>query len=227
LNPISRLNNEGSEAMKKVTAEAFIDVLLNYKSTVLQAQLERLDLERILDSYGNDCWVQDGDIRPDSLWQPTVANLIVIGSIHSSAFVNAQCSTPPTDEGGSLWILGDLTCRCFANYYGKLVYIDGALSVSELAVNSFEDSHLVVGGDLEVFYYHGADCWAEVGGHISMQHGAGYALPLGYTDACAQAVTPTHGTDIYRLVPDDRSQSTEGGMVDLIEHCSPLFPVNA
>ncbi len=195
--------------MKQVTPEAFIDLLQSRGSAALQAQLARFDLDMALGGHDESCYVIDGGLSLEGDWQPPAANLIVMGPLASSGFVHAQCADEDFDEGGSLWVLGDLDCRHFANDYGKSVFVDGNMKVSEIAVNAFQDASLVVTGDFKARYFYGIDIWVEAGGRIEMEYGEGYGLPIGYTEAAAQAVDPEHDKDTSLAllgVPDGRAQ---------------------
>jgi hypothetical protein len=207
--------------MKKITSQEFIELLKSTGSPVLLGQLNRFDLDMVLGEYEDMCYVIEGDLHLDDSWQPEVANLIIMGSIHSTGFINSQSSSEEVDEGGSLWVLGDVTCRHFANYYGKSVFVDGSMKVEELAVNAFEDASLVVTGDFDAHYFYGIDIWVEAGGKIDLEYGEGYGLPLGYTDAPAQAIDPKHDKDTSLALlnlPDGREQDALVDQINLHEH---------
>ena len=74
------------------------------------------------------------------------------------------------------------------------------MAASDLLCNAFDDSALVVTGNLTTKFFHGRDMWAEIGGRASMEFGDGYCLPIGYTAAAAQAVYPKHGAAASRAL---------------------------
>lgn len=210
--------------MKQVTTQEFIDYLKAKGSPFLRSQLERYDIEMVLGDYDDLCYIHEGDLTLGDDWQPAAANLIVAGSILSSSFVNAQSSLGEVDEGGSLWVLGNINCQHFANYYGKTVFVDGDMTASGIVVNAFQDAGLIVIGNFDCHYFYGIDIWVEAGGKIKIEYGEGYGLPIGYTDAPAQAVDPRHSKeeslDLLDL-PDGREQNR---LVERIVNHEVFFP---
>lgn len=176
--------------MRLVPAEQFITTLQSSGSTEYRKVVARYDLRMMLSHY--ECHVHDGDLVLTGDWQPEQANLIVFGSVVCAGLVNFAPASKAVDEGGSIWIFGDLKCEHFANYYRKDVFVDGKMSVAGLAINSFADACLVVLGSFDVGYFYGNDIWVEAGGAISMAYGQGYGLPIGYKDAARHAVLPKH-----------------------------------
>ncbi len=102
------------------------------------------------------------------------------------------------DEGGAFIVLGNLFCGCFSGHYGKCSFVDGTLEAKELLVNAYEDSSLVVTGDLRTRFFYGDDIWAEVGGAARMDYGVGYCLPIDYVQAALQSVRPLHDEAMSR-----------------------------
>ena len=172
--------------MKIVPREEFVALLKSRCSAKLREHLPRYDLSIMLGR--GECAVHEGDLSLAGNWQPTVDNLLVLGSITCGGLLHA--AREGSEWGGSLWIFGDLRCRHFAGHSGTSVVVDGDLAVAELAVAAFEDATLIVTGDFAARYYYGLDIWVDLGGSASMEYGDGYALPLGYTDAEAQAILP-------------------------------------
>ena len=95
---------------------------------------------------------------------------------------------------GSSCEIGNVTCRAFSGHYGKCTLIDGNLNASELILNAYEDSSLVVTGNLKTKFFHGRDIWAEVGGVADMGYAEGYCLPIGYKNAAKQAIRARRST---------------------------------
>ena len=117
---------------------------------------------------------------------------LITGNLHVDGIVDLQ--TPDGfDEGGLFVVLGDLICHSFFNEYGKCTFVDGKLDARDLLVNAFGDSSLVVTRHLCTNFFFGEDIWADVGGGASMEYGVGYCLPIGFTAAAAEAITPRHG----------------------------------
>ena len=209
--------------MKQVTTQEFIDYLEEKGGPLLKNQLESYNIEMVLGDYEDMCYIHEGDLMLDTNWQPETANLIIAGSILSSDLVNCQSSHEEVDEGGSLWVLGDMKCQHFANHYGKAVFVDGNMIVSGLAVNAFENSLLIVTQDFECHYFYGIDIWVEAGGKIRIEYGNGYGLPIGYTDASAQSVDPRHSReeslDLLKISDDSDPDS----LVDRIKNREVSF----
>jgi hypothetical protein len=99
------------------------------------------------------------------------------------------------DEGGLFVIIGNVSCKYFANEYGKCAFVDGALEAKEAIIAAFEDSALVVTGDLRTRFFYGCDIWAEVGGAARMEYGDGYCLPIGYSAPAREAIRPRNSRE--------------------------------
>ena len=196
--------------MKIVKRDVFVALLWARCSPKLAAQLQRYDLDMM--TRRGEYAVHEGDLIIATDWQPTVENLLVLGSITCEGLVHValeDCSE--WDWGGSLWVLGDLKCRHFASHDGRSVVVDGNLTVSELAVAAFEDYTLMVAGDFTAHFYYGDDIWADVGGRAVMEYGNGYALPFGYDNAEVQCVYPKFNleTSLARLNLDGEEMAEE------------------
>jgi hypothetical protein len=116
---------------------------------------------------------------------------LVTGNLDVDAIVDLQ-NPDGYDEGGLFIVLGNLTCHSFFNEYGKCTFVDGNLDARDLLVAAFGDSALSVVRHLSTNFFYGEDIWAEVGAGATMEYGAGYCLPIGYTAAAAEAITPNH-----------------------------------
>jgi hypothetical protein len=119
---------------------------------------------------------------------------LITGNLHVDGMVDLQ-NPDGYDEGGLFIVLGDLVCHSFFNEYGKCAFVDGNLDARDLLVAAFGDSALVVTRHLSTNFFYGEDIWAEVGAGATMEYGAGYCLPIGYTAAAAEAITPNHGEE--------------------------------
>jgi hypothetical protein len=119
---------------------------------------------------------------------------LITGDLDVDGIVDLQ-NPDGYDEGGLFIVLGNLTCHSFFNEYGKCAFVDGNLDARDLLVAAFGDSALVVTRHLSTNFFYGEDIWAEVGAGATMEYGAGYCLPIGYTTAAAEAITPNHGEE--------------------------------
>ena len=116
---------------------------------------------------------------------------LITGDLDVAGIVDLQ-NPDGYDEGGLFIVLGNLTCHSFFNEYGKCAFVDGNLDARDLLVAAFGDLALVVTRHLSTNFFYGEDIWAEVGAGATMEDGAGYCLPIGYTAAAAEAITPNH-----------------------------------
>ncbi len=132
-----------------------------------------------------------GDINNNNTQKFDALNLLVIGNI-TAKWLSAENNDELYDEGGSLFVTGNIDSEYFSNHYGKLVVIGKSMKVSKILNNAFQDSTLIIQENLSAEYFNGIDIWAEVGGNIVMKYGEGYCLPLGYTNALNQQIKPAH-----------------------------------
>ena len=116
---------------------------------------------------------------------------LITGDLDVDGIVDLQ-NPDGYDEGGLFIVLGNLTCHSFFNEYGKCAFVDGNLDARDLLVAAFGDSALVVTRHLSTNFFYGEDIWAEVGAGATMEYGAGYCLPIGYTAAAVEAIMPNH-----------------------------------
>jgi hypothetical protein len=146
-----------------------------------------------------DYAIHRGDLRTGGHFEAPAFWTLITGSLHVDGIVDL-CNPHDKgfDEGGLFIVLGDLVCNAFFNEYGKCSFIDGNLEARDLLLNDFDDSTLVVTGNLTTRFFYGQDMWAEVGGRASMEYGVGHCLPIGYRDAAAQAIRPRHDPETSR-----------------------------
>ncbi|PHS31848.1 MAG: hypothetical protein COA95_05010 [Methylophaga sp.] len=140
----------------------------------------------------NEFQIYVGDVKSDEIIKFDALNLLVIGNIQSNWLSTVNNYEIGYDEGGSLFVAGDIDCNYFSNHYGKLIVIEGSLKASKILNNAFQDSTLIVKNNLVTEYFVGLDIWAEVGGVAEMTYGDGYCLPIGYTDAMDQSIKPKY-----------------------------------
>lgn len=174
---------------ERVTPEQFAAALAeSARSQIMRDVLARLDL------FGGgrdaDCVVHRGTLKLPRRFSPPAFNTLLIGDLIVDGMVDAHYAG--ADDGGSLIVIGDVTCDVFANDYAKATLIDGNLNACELILNAYEDSGLWVTGNLKTNFFFGEDVWAEVGGKAEMAYGHGYCLPIGYCEASREAMRPRH-----------------------------------
>ena len=136
--------------------------------------------------------VHRGDLTvPGDFTAPGLATL-VLGDLTVEGYVDLRNPRDDAfDEDGLFVVLGTLRCRVFAGECGKCCFVDGSLEARDLLLNRFHDSTLVVIDDLRTGFFVGEDVWAEVGGDVVMEYGAGYAMPLG-APSDARIIEPEH-----------------------------------
>jgi Leucine-rich repeat (LRR) protein len=126
---------------------------------------------------------------------------LIIGDLTVEGLVDLD-NPEEFDEGGLFIVIGNVSCRAFSGHYGKCAFVDGNLVASELILNAYEDSSLVVTGDLRTKLFYGEDIWAEVGGVAEMEYGEGCCLPIGYQDA-RQMIRPQRNTESHLVLDPD------------------------
>jgi hypothetical protein len=175
-------------------------------------------------SYCADhCFVHHGALLvPGHFTAPGLCTL-VIGDLDVGGVVNLN-NPDGFDEGGVFIVIGNVTCKGFANHYGKSSFVDGDLVASDVIVNAFEDSSLVVTGNLKTKFFYGRDIWAEVGGRADMKYGNGYCLPIGYKNAAEQAIEPQHDLESSMgVLADSEDALTEREFVTALKQDLPIF----
>ncbi|MEN7548061.1 hypothetical protein AAG747_09075 [Rapidithrix thailandica] len=175
-------------------------------------------------SSGNetDFQVYIGDIGQDTKIAFEARNLLIVGNVNA-VWLDA-CNPKPYGDGGSLFITGNVTCDYFNGYYGKVIIIGGHLTVRAILNNAFQDSSLIINGNLETEFFHGQDIWAEVREKITLTYGIGYCLPHSYTDAQKQSVLPTYDTATsreYLGIAEETEESPEVQVQMLISARNP------
>ncbi|MBV8193319.1 MAG: hypothetical protein JOY64_01215 [Alphaproteobacteria bacterium] len=131
-------------------------------------------------------------------------------------------------EQGLFIVVGNVRCRHFISAYDCCSIIDGDLEAGQSLINGFPDSGLWVTGGLRTRLFIGFDIWAEVGAGAVMDYGIGYCLPLGYTDAVAEAIAPLHDEEeTAQIVVPEPAEDGYGlnvkQFVDLIRAGRPIF----
>ncbi|MCD8423659.1 hypothetical protein [Tenacibaculum finnmarkense] len=101
-------------------------------------------------------------------------HILIIGNLKTN-WVNLTSSDFSwRDSGGSLFVTGNIQADYLSNDFNRFVMINGSLIIKKIINVEFEDSSLVVNGDLITEYYHGIDIPAEVQGKIEINYGWGY-----------------------------------------------------
>ena len=164
-------------------------------SSVMRQQYARFNPNDYDGWEGPDYRIHDGDLIVDGHLTNLGFNTLVTGSITATGFVDLRNPhTEPNnlgfDEGGLFISAGGLSCRALSGEGGKCVFIDGDVRATEFILNAFEDSSMVVSGQLATQFFLGDDIWAEVGNGADVEYGIGYCLPIGYTNAARQAINP-------------------------------------
>jgi hypothetical protein len=186
----------------KLTAEEFAAAIATGPaSEPFRQRFARFDPSSYDGWHGPDFKIHRGDLSIAGNWRAPGFQTLVVGNLTVDGFVDlANPHDEGFDEGGLFIVLGSLRCHAFANEYGKVAMVDGDLVVRDIILNDYEDSALTVSGNLRTRYFRGQDIWAEVGGSAEMAYGEGYCLPLGYTDAAAQAIRPRHSETESRAI---------------------------
>lgn len=205
-------------AFANVTAAEFNALLRESGSARFQRELARYEFF----APGGDCAVHRGSLSVSNVLPVSAANILVLGDLSTDGLLDLG---EDGAEQGCFIVLGNVACSSFANAYGKCVIIDGNLEADEIIVNSFEDSALLVTGNLRTHFYHGIDIWAEVGGRAEMEYGDGYCLPIGYKDAAVEAIWPRHvrETSLRRLSFGDDGSIDPQGFLDRLKGGQAIF----
>jgi hypothetical protein len=175
---------------EQVSLEDFDRAVANARST---AAFKR-QIARFAPTRDQHCFVHRDPLLEAGHFRAPGYCTLIIGDLDVAGLVDLN-NPDGFDEGGVFAVIGNVTCRGFANHFGKCTFIDGDLIASDIIINSYGDSSLVVTGNLKTRFYYGLDIWAEVGGEAAMEYGRGYCLPLGYTDAATQGMRPAHNLE--------------------------------
>ncbi|QCE42744.1 hypothetical protein [Psychroserpens sp. NJDZ02] len=117
-------------------------------------------------------------------------HILIIGNLKTN-WVNLTSSDfSLRDSGGSLFVTGNIQADYLSNDFNRFVMINGDLIIRKIINVEFEDSYLVVNGDLITEYYHGIDIPAEVQGEIKLNYGWGYC-----NDKNSKTVLPKNDID--------------------------------
>ena len=194
-------------AFEQVTADEFDDAVeCSPSSQKFKEQYARF---APFEPSGDDhCFVHRGSLTVSGNFTAPGFFTLIIGDLTVDRLVDLD-NPEGFDEGGLFIVIGNVSCRVFSGHYGKCRFVDGNLVASELILNAYEDSSLVVTGDLRTKLFYGEDICAQVGGVAEMEYADGYCLPIGYRDAAKQMIRARHDTKSHLVLDpeilDDRN----------------------
>ncbi|MGY8661453.1 hypothetical protein Q3C01_03690 [Bradyrhizobium sp. UFLA05-109] len=208
---------------ERVTRAVFDELLANNGSERFRRELARYDLESDPPAR-DDCAVLRGPLAASDFVDVPAFNTLVMGDLTVDGLIDLG-SAGAFDEGGVFVVLGNVASTVFSTGFAKGTFIDGNLEADSLILNAYDDSALVVRGNLRTYFFYGRDIWAEVGGKAEMHYGDGYCLPIGYTSAGAEAIEPLHdrATSLRRLNLDSTDYIEPHRFLDLIRSGRPIF----
>jgi hypothetical protein len=185
-------------AFEQVTADEFDDAVeRNLSSQKFKEQYARF---APFEPSGDDhCFVHRGSLTVSGNFTAPGFFTLIIGDLTVDRLVDLD-NPEGFDEGGLFIVIGNVSCRVFSGHYGKCSFVDGNLVASELILNAYEDSSLLVTGDLRTKFFYGEDICAQVGGVAEMEYGEGYCLPIGYRNAAEQAIRARHDTESHLVL---------------------------
>jgi hypothetical protein len=203
---------------EKITIDQFEDAL---EASPLSQIFKDARISLELD---DPCYIHRGPLTlPGNFRAPGLCTLI-LGDLTVDGLVDLQ--SPEGFDGHGVFIaIGNVTCRSFNNDWAKVAVIDGSLLASDLIINCYEDSMLLVTGNLKTRFFYGRDIWATVGGAADMDYGDGYCLPAGYRAAAAEAIRPRHDpeTSMSLLAAGGEVGQIEYSLLKLLRHGTPVF----
>ncbi len=149
--------------------------------------------------------------------------VIVDGDLTLFGRLNLFGQMAESEDGNTVLIVtGNLHCTDLIQTPGGVILVGGDLVVSRVFETSFGDSLCTVCGDVRVRFYHGLDVWIEFGGRCEIDTGWGYGLPIGYTDAAAQAVYPRHRNgalyDQFDIPPGETWERADAFVTMMLEN---------
>jgi hypothetical protein len=170
------------------------------------------------------CYIHRGPLTLAGNFRAPGFCTLMLGDLTVDGLIDL--TSPEGFDGHGVFItIGNVTCRSFSNDWAKVTIIDGCLSASDLIINCFEDSMLMVIKDLRTKFFYGRDIWATVGGVAEMDYGDGYCLPIGYRAAAAEAIEPHHDaeTSMRLLAVDGEEGAMEYKLLELLRQGRPVF----
>jgi hypothetical protein len=178
---------------------------------------------RISLELGDPCYIHSGPLTLLGTFRAPGLCTLILGDLTVDGLVDLQ--SPEGFDGHGVFIaVGNVTCRSLNNDWAKVAVIDGSLLASDLIINCYEDSMLLVTGNLKTKFFYGRDIWATVGGAADMDYGDGYCLPVGYRAAAAEAIEPRHDTEasMSLLAADGGVGEIEYKLLELLRQGKPV-----
>lgn len=203
---------------ENVTTDEFDDAIeTSPSSKVFKERIVSLELQ-------DPCYIHRGSLTLSSNFRVPGLCTLILGDLTVDGLVDLQ--SPEGFDGHGVFIaIGNVTCRSFNNDWAKVAIIDGDLLASDLIINCYEDSMLMVTKDLKTKFFYGRDIWATVGGVADMDYGDGYCLPIGYRAAGAEAIEPRHDaeTSMRLLAIDSEEELLEYTLLEMLRQGKPVF----
>jgi hypothetical protein len=194
-------------AFEQVTEDEFDDAIESSPSSqTFKEQYARFSPRR-----DDHCFIHRGPLTLRGHFAAPGLCTLIIGDLTVDGTVDLH-NPEEFDDGGIFVVIGNVSCAAFDGHYGKCTFIDGNLIASEVIMNLYQDSSLVVTGDLKTKLFYGEDMWAEVGGVADFEYGNGYCLPIGYRNAAGQAIRAhrTNNVSIERVWTALRRATSRG-----------------
>jgi hypothetical protein len=155
-------------------------------------------------------YVHRGTLRCSKNFRAPGAFTVVVGDLHVKGLLDlANPVAAESDLPSVFVVLGSVTCAAFANDYWKLAFIDGTLDAQHLVLTAFEDSALLVYGDLRTKFLYARDVAPCVGGAIKVDFGVG---------GCQRMIVTPRGPKFTTFVRPRRGEAASWSML------SPTLP---
>jgi hypothetical protein len=209
---------------RSVSRQEFKDALANSAASPAFREVygRFISFDNLLD---NEAMVHDGDLRVQGSFRVPALCTMITGDLIVDDVIDLQTDY---DAGGLFIVLGNVRCRHFISEYEAQGFIDGDLEARDAIINGFSDSSLNVIGTLRTRLFIGCDIWASVGAGAIIDYGVGYCLPIGYSNAGAEAIEPQHDEDatVRIVTPAPKSEGylfEADTFAELIRAGRPIF----
>ena len=127
--------------LKLVNRDEFLTELSKH-SELWDYFKDNIDQEKAVSNEGdmdNEFAIYRGDITDNISLNMEAFNMLFIGNIEST-LIDSDTDDLGWDEGGSLFITGNVECDYFNGHYGKTTIIGGDLTVKKVLNCGFQDS---------------------------------------------------------------------------------------
>jgi hypothetical protein len=198
-----------------ISPEAFCAAIAEQGSAAVRREFARYDVADPATWGTIEARVHDGPLTFHAGFTAPALQTLVLGDLFVEGCVDTDDGH---DHGGLFVVIGNVECDQFIGHFGKCVFIDGNLEVTQIILNAFEDSSLSVTGNLRTRFFYGWDMCGEVGGYADMEYGHGYCLPFGHSDATRQMIKPRHDveTSLRLLAIEKPGEDIGFDLVDLV-----------